>query len=237
MPGRNFYLLSSLPPMGRIGDDPALDLAGFLRHVEDAPKVRAEAEAVFLGDDLRQREALLAGEIDEPAPTVLTAAQLRDEEPLPEFLAAGAAGAEAGAAALAVDAVWGAYFRRLADMGRRSAFLAAWVRHEVGLRNALAAARAKALGLDVQAHLVEGDLAAPQDEFTLVLGEWSAARDPLAGLRVLDAARWRWLIEHDAWFSFADDELAAYAAKLMLLHRWKRIAEAQPEAPEGQAEG
>ncbi|MGB2821431.1 MAG: hypothetical protein WBF17_10645, partial [Phycisphaerae bacterium] len=88
-----------------------------------------------------------------------------------------------------------------------------------------------------EAHLVEPDLAAPQDEFTLVLGEWSAARDPLAGLRVLDAARWRWLIEHDAWFTFADDELAAYAAKLMLLHRWKRIAEAQPDAPAGAAEG
>jgi hypothetical protein len=233
MSGRNFFLLTSLPAIGKLGDEPPLGLADFLRHVEEAPKPRAEAEALFLGDDLRQREALLAGEIDEPSPTVLTERQVRDEEPLP-ILPAAAPGEEGAAGApLAVDAVWGAYYRRLAEMGRRSAFLAAWVRHEVGLRNALAAARAKALSLDAERYLVEGDLADPEEDFAAVLGEWSAAKTPLAGLRVLDAARWRWLAEHDAWFSFADDELAAYATRLVLLHRWRRIAEAQRDAPAG----
>ena len=234
MSGLNFYLLASLPALGELGHDPPLSLGDFLRHVEHAPKPRAEAEILFLGDDLRQREALLAGEIAEASPTVLTTAQVRDEEPLPGFLSAVD---ESGGPALAVDAVWGAYFRRLADMGRRSGFLAAWVRHEVGLRNALATARAKALGLDVSAYLVEADLGLPADAFALVLGEWSAAATPLAGLRVLDAAHWGWLAEHDAWFTFADDELAAYAAKLMLLHRWKRIADAERGAPARAAEG
>jgi len=59
-----------------------------------------------------------------------------------------------------------------------------------------------------------------------VIAEWTAAPDPLAGQRVLDQARWSWLKEHDAWFSFGGDELAVYAAKLMLIDRWHRVAAA-----------
>jgi len=229
MPAANYYLLSALPPIGEMGSDPPMTAAAFLEHVAPAGKCRAEAEAIFLGEDLRQREALLAGETDEAAPAVLSAAQLRDAEPLPGFLAAGGQDDGPAPGALAVDAVWGAYFRRVSELARRSAFLAAWAAYEVGLRNALAVARAKALDLDAQRYLVEPQLGLPAEDFAGVLGEWSAAATPLAGLGVLDAARWRWLVAHDAWFSFADDELAAYAAKLMLLHRWKRIRQAAPD--------
>ena len=118
-------------------------------------------------------------------------------------------------------------------MARRhgSVFLADWVGYEVALRNALAAARAKRLGLDENDYLVATDLAATDEDFTTLLSEWTAASTPLAGLRVLIAARWAWLAEHDAWFSFSDDELAAYAAKLMLLHQWRRLAEAGKDGP------
>ena len=238
MPGRNYYLLASLPPIGRPGDDAPLTLGEFLEHVADAPKVRAEAEALFLGDDLLQRQAVLAGEIDQAAPAVLSDAQVRDEAPLPEFLAPPATQDDAPGAGFSADATWGAYFRRLAELGRRSPFLRALVGYEVGLRNALASARAKALELDTQSCLVEPELGDPPDAFGPELADWSAAATPLAGLQALDRARWRWLVEHDAWFSFADDELAAYATKLMLLHRWKRIADAErDEATAEVAEG
>jgi hypothetical protein len=49
-------------------------------------------------------------------------------------------------------------------------------------------------------------------------------------MKVLDQARWRWLNDNDAWYSFADDELAAYAARLMLLHRWDRLDQPSDEA-------
>ena len=239
MSGLNFYLLTSLPPIGELGAQPPMTQAGYLLHVEHAPRPRTEAEAIFLGDDLRQRDALLAAEIDEPTPAVLSVEQLRDEMPLPAFLAPPTADeAAAGPPTLGVDAVWAGYFDRLAQLGRGSAFLAQWVRHEVGLRNALAATRAKALGLDAQQYLVTPMLGAPADEFAPTVGEWSAAETPLAGLRLLDRARWAWLAEHDAWFTFADDELAVFAARLMLMHRWKRIAAAEREAapaPESQA--
>jgi len=230
MAGENIYLLTALPSPGELGADPPMTPAEFLERVSVAPKPYAEARALFLGDDLRQREALLAGEVDEVQLTVLTAAQAKDEAPLPAYLA-GETDEEAPAG-LGVDAVWGAYFRHVAALGRRSAFLAAWVRHEVGLRNALAAVRAKALGLDAARYLVEPQLGLEEDAFAATIAEWSAAATPLAGLRALDTARWRWLAEHDAWFTFADDELDVYAARLILLGRWKRIEQAEQGAAE-----
>jgi hypothetical protein len=50
--------------------------------------------------------------------------------------------------------------------------------------------------------------------------------NPLSGLKVLDRARWDWLSRNDRAYSFENDEIAAYAAKLMLLHRWRRLAQA-----------
>jgi hypothetical protein len=235
MPGRNLYLLTALPSLGELGTQPPIGMRDLLDHLADTPKPYAEVEAILLGEDLRQREALLAGEIDQAAPAVLSHDQVRDQAPLPAYLAV-ATDEEAGAShQLAVDRVWAAYFRRLANLGRSSTFLAEWVGHEVGLRNALAAARAKALGLDAQRYLVEPQLGRPEDDFATVMGEWSGAPSPLAGLRVLDGARWAWLGEHEAWFTFADDELDAYAARLMLLHRWQRIADAKAGAEPGPA--
>jgi len=102
--------------------------------------------ALLLGDDLLQRDALLAWRSGDPT-AVLTREQAAGEAPLPDFLVGGRgvrAGRHAG------DGVWSAWFRHAAGVGRRrgSRFLQAWVGHEVALRNALAAARAKALGLD-----------------------------------------------------------------------------------------
>jgi len=66
-----------------------------------------------------------------------------------------------------------------------------------------------------------------------LLRAWTQASTPLAGLRVLIEARWAWLAEHDAWFSFRDDELAAYAVRLMLLEQWRRLAQAGEAGPGG----
>ncbi len=103
-------------------------------------------------------------------------------------------------------------------------FLAAWAAHEVALRNALAAARAERLGLDKAGYLVAADLAAEGEDFAGLLGEWDAAPDPLAGHRRLLRAQWDWLAEHDAYFTFDEDELLVYAARLMLLTQWQRVA-------------
>jgi hypothetical protein len=65
------------------------------------------------------------------------------------------------------------------------------------------------------------------------VSEWTNAGTPAAGLRVLDTARWQWIKDHDDWFTFSDDEVTAYGAKLMLLQRWHKLAEKEAEKDVG----
>jgi hypothetical protein len=231
--GLHYYLLASLPALGDLGEAPPLSCAAFLARLDEVGRPRRLVETVLLADDLLLRDAFLAGEVaeDEPLePLVLTAGQVRDELPLPEFLTVPDETEFGQGRKILADAVWGGYFRHAAALAKKehNAFLAAWVAFEVALRNALAAQRARALNLDPEDYVVAPDLAeaAPEN----IAAEWTAAGDPLAALRTLDAARWRWLAEHDAWFSFGDDELAVYAARLMLLTRWRRLTEEMKKA-------
>lgn len=231
MPGQNYYLITALPDLGHLGSDPAMTPAELLDHIEPSPDATEIVKAIFLADDLLQRDALVSGEISEVTPAVLTADQITGEEPLPDYLTV----TEAAAFRIAGDALWAAYYRysasQASDLGCE--FLREWVAYQVGLRNALATARAKNLRLDPTEYLVATELAGNED-FSAVVSEWSAAATPLMGLQVVDRAQWNWITSHGAWFSFKDDELAAYAAKLMLLNRWYRLAEAQktPESSE-----
>ena len=219
----NYYLVTALPTLGDLGSPPPIAPADLVDGLRDA-SARGLVEAVFLSDDLLQHDAYLAGEVDEAEPAVLSADQVQDEEPMPAFLA-GEAEQAPPSEGPATDAIWARYFRHADAVARRerSPFLEAWVGYEVGLRNALAAARAKSLDLEVETYLVATDLADRDSDFSALVSEWTDAANPLEGLRVLDRARWAWLHEHDAHFTFADDELAAYAAKLMLLVRWHRL--------------
>jgi len=232
MPGQNYYLLTVLPGLGEPGSDPPLTPRAMLEMLAPAAGAYELASVIFLSDDLQLRQAVLAGEIpaEQAEPTVLSAEQVRDEVPLPNFLVGqDGQGDSAGQAQLGIDGVWAMYFAHAAKVARGNDMLTEWVRYEVGLRNALASARAKALGLEAARYLVTPELGYDDNEYTAVLGEWSAAPNPLAGMKVLDAARWAWIGEHDGWFTFEDDELAAYAARLVILHRWKRIAAARDE--------
>jgi len=228
----NYYLVTALPTLGDLGSPPPIAPADLVDHLRGA-RARKLVETVLLSDDLLQRDATLAGEVQEPEPAVLLAAQVRDEEPLPPYLAEEEAAEGAGRAGPATDAVWARYFRHAAKVAdrHRSPFLQAWVAWEVGLRNALAEARARSLDLDPEPYLVAPDLGDRDIDFSPLVSEWTEAENPLEGLRVLDRARWRWLHAHEAHFSFADDELAAYAARLMLLVRWHRLEQAEKEAP------
>ena len=231
MSGWNFYLLSFLPSLGDLGSAPPLSVAELLEHVEDNRAASEVLRAAVLEDELRQREAYLSGELKELDLAVLTPEQGRNEAPLPEYLAGQL---EGGARAAAVDLTWEGYFRFAVDVARResSSFFAAWLRREVALRNALAEARAKALQLDAQQYLVAGELADEDADFSQLLNEWSAAGSPLAGMQVLQRDRWNWLVEHEGWFSFKDDELLVYGVKLMVLRAWQEVAQAEEHKQE-----
>ncbi len=218
----HFYI-TTLPALDDLGSSPPMKLADLLEHVEENRKWREQLEALVLLDDLHQREALLVGETDEVEPAVLSLQQMQGEARLPAWMDA-PADAEQGAG-LEVDLLWERYFhyahRSAVSCGSR--FLAEWVEFEVALRNELAAARARKLGLGESDYQVAADLVHGDEDLAPVLSEWETAATPLAGLRVVIRARWSWVDRHDAWFSFSVDELLAYAARVMLLEQWRRI--------------
>ena len=67
------------------------------------------------------------------------------------------------------------------------------------------------------------ELADADMNYTNIISSWSSASTPLEALEVLDKARWEWLEEHGNWYSSSADEIEVYAAKLILLHQWRRI--------------
>lgn len=224
MTGDISYLLSSLKSLDDLGSTPPVTLPGFLDRVRRSDGNVALIEAIFLCDDLLQRQAYLSGELEEIDPVVLSEAQIKGEEPLPAFLTAPA---DEDELQNHIDSLWANYYRHASDVADSrggSDFLKRWVAFEVGLRNVLVVARAKSLGLDPHSYLVADRLSSTGDEFDSIVAEWSSASNPLEGLRALDQARWQWIAQNDDWFGFSDDELAAYAAKLILLKRWKRLS-------------
>lgn len=226
MARRHYFLLASLPHLDAIDETPPVSPAEFLQRVRTGEGPAEMVETILLSDDLLQRDALQAGEISEADPIVLTLAQLNGDAPLPASLAAGG---ELLPGSVAADVVWAAYFRHAAAVAPAGTFLAAWVAWEIALRNALAESRAKALDLDVELYLVAAELGDMHADFTVLLNELAVAGDPLTATQAVDRARWQWLAEHSAWFTFGDDELAVYAARLMLMGRAQRLAEARAE--------
>ena len=244
MPGQYYYDLAALPSIGELGAASPLMPEQLLERFESGSIARTLMEAFFLFDDLVQREAFMAGEIQEVRPVVLSPSEVRGDGRLPSYLTGpgdeGAdpqEGADVSRRVVQVDDLWEAYFRHAARVAEwtGSGLLAGWVQHEVGLRNALTVARARRLGLDPSDYLVAADLADGGDDFTSTVNEWAAARTPLAGQQVLIRARWAWLAENDPWFSFTEDEFAVYAARIMLLEHWRRIAGTDERRPAGES--
>jgi len=227
MAGDLYYLLASLPALGELGTAPPMGFAELLDQLGLTSRYGRLVGIVFLSDDLLQREAFLAGEVQEIEPAVLQLAQIRNEAPLPEFLIPPEEPSETSPRALQTDQVWAAYFRHIAAVAQKegSPFMARWVRMEVALRNALAQERAKRLGLEPTDYFVVQELADPEADFTDMLREWASAPTPLAGWRVVLRNRWDWCRAHEAWFSFTEDELLVYALRVLLLTQWRRSSE------------
>ena len=225
---RRFFLLCVLPDFKSFGSVPPINKQELLAIVTESGGPADIVRALLLSDDLLQREAVLAGEVelDHAELAVLSLQEANDEHFLPVFLTpAQKDEPEDSRILIAGDRIWRRYFHHAARIARRTQtpFLTAWIGFEVGLRNATAKVRAEALELDPEHYTVAPELADPQIRFDNILADWIAASNTLNGLKVLDRARWDWLTEHERWYSFSDDEVSAYTAKLMLLHRWHRI--------------
>jgi hypothetical protein len=223
------YLLSMLPGLDTWNAPVPVSKQVLLERVADAHGPVQTVQLLLLMDDLLQREALLAQEMepDQADLAVLDLGQDGSAPVLPAALLPEGGDAQENAR-VAVDELWSRFFVHAAKVGHRrgSRFVQAWVAFEVGLRNALAGARAQALELDPLSYVVTPEVEDRANDFTGVLSAWSTAMNPHAGLEVLHKARWDWLEEHGKWYSFNADEIEAYAAKLILLHRWRRLTAA-----------
>lgn len=228
MARRYYYLLTSLPVLPALGEAQPIDLPVLREMAQAAPAAAEVVDALLLDYDLLLREAALAGEVEAPRPAVLTVEQMGDQAPLPEALQA----EPVRRLRIPADAVWEAYYRYADRVGRRRGcrLLVEWVGFEVALRNALVDARAEMLHLDSEGYRVAEDLAVPDESASQAARAFTEAPDPLKGLRRLDEARWNWVDQRGAYFSFGIDELAAYARKLVLLTRWHVLA-GQPAGP------
>lgn len=224
---RHDYLLSILPALEPMGSIPPMSKREFLEQVVDSNGPVKTVEMLLLGDDLTQYQALLAGEIeqDQIDSAVLSLERGEDQTVLPDFLLPEETTEEQQSSRLSVDALWSRYFRHAASVAKsvQGGCLKAWIGFEVGLRNALATARAHTLELDPTSYLVAGELADKTIDYSHIISAWSAASNPLAAMEVLDKARWDWLDERGTWYSFSACEVEIYAAKLVLLHHWRRI--------------
>jgi hypothetical protein len=229
---KDYYILSMLPTIESLGAPAPMTPREFLALFEHEDPVRELIAAIFLSDDLLQRQAALAGgELNGFTPSVLSRSQLSGETDLPETLLP-VSGDDAMRFVAPEDALWETYYQWLHTLatGSRSAFLREWIGFEVGLRNALAVRRAAELDLDTGGYTLAEDLGRDEDEFTAILNDLQSADGPLDQKETLDLARWAWLDENDAWFSFGDDEILAYAVRLLLTTRWERINDALDEA-------
>lgn len=235
--GTALYYVTALPTLGEPGSKPPIAFDEFREMLGDESWAHEPVDAVLLQDDLMQRESFLAGESTEVGPAVLTPAQARNEAPLPEFLQADDDEAPDTAGLLEVDRLWSNYFRHVVAMSRRirCPFLREWARFEVGLRNALAVARAERLGLAGEDYRVATELESFEDEFDDIVGEWARADNPLSAYRVLIRSRWDWAGKHERWFTFRTDELAAYAVRLTLLHQAYRLGTLEEQTRHGQS--
>ena len=225
--GRYDYLLSALPALEPIGSIPPMSKREFLEQVVDSKGPSETVAVVLLSDDLIQYESLLAKETepDQTDLAVLSVDKASNEPVLPEFLLVEEQSEQQENKRASSDGLWSRFFRHAASIARRnnSSFLKAWTGFEVGLRNALVEARAHILELDAAAYMVTPQLADNDIDYSSILSAWSGAPNPLDAMEYLDKARWDWLEEHGGWYNFSAGEIEVYAARLVLLHRWRRI--------------
>jgi hypothetical protein len=221
------YLLSALPVLEPIGCVPPMTKRSLLEQVMDTNGPVETVQTLLLSDDIMQYQGLLTSQLNAGQTdfAVLAIEKTESLPVLPDFLLPASQPPEQENERSMVDDIWSRYFNHALKVAWRnhSDFLKAWIGFETGLRNALTTARCQILNLDAAAYLVVPELANKDFDYNTILSAWSSAANPLAAMEALDKARWDWLCENGGWYSFAACEIEVYAAKLILLHHWRRI--------------
>lgn len=125
--------------------------------------------------------------------------------------------------------LWESYFNALIEISRKhnSKFLQGYTEMEIGLRNAIAAVRAKELGVE------EGKIQIFNGKNSFQYGSLvlraSEAKDPQERELVIDKARLAYYLELEGIDPFSIDAVLAYLAKAMVIDSWKTDEDADIE--------
>ena len=177
----HYYYLASLPALGELGSEPSMGFAELLEHLEENRARHPLVGSLFLLDDLLQREAFLAGELEDVDPAVFSIQQVRNESPLPEFLASVPNIQRESPARHRRPAVGGLFPSR----GRPGPTAGEPLSGRLGRLRGGAAQRlgrgaGQRLGLDETDYVVAADLASASDEVTEAVTAWASAATPLS---------------------------------------------------------
>ncbi len=222
------YEITALPALPAIGDAPFMsprELRDLLGHTA---KVRRVVDVILLAHDLDLFISIHQGQQIEETPFVLTPGQLSKEAPLPSFLTEGVPAARE----LSFDDLWQRYFRHVASLGlvAKAHILPAWAGFEVTLRNALAERRSRLAGHSFPPPLVAEELCDHLGSMSKQTDAWAAATDPLSAQQALTSIRKTWIEQHRRWYSFALDEIAAYALEWLIVYQAHKCHGDQAEA-------
>ena|GEM_PF-1559459 len=184
------YLFSALPPLperpGARVEISGRELCGMLR--SEGSVAEDLGLAVLMAMDLKALERM---DLDaKPGETALFSEEdLKDKSLLPFWLRQALEEEEikkGEGAGLPFDHVWSTYYQRLAQLAKDAScgFLGHWVSWDVGLRDALAACRARALGVDPEEAKSGTGLGLSEEEFKSVI-------EALVSIKERDHSRWQ----------------------------------------------
>ena len=184
------YLFSALPPLperpgGRV-EISGRGLCGMLR--SEGSVAEALGLAILMAMDLKALERMELGA--EPGETALFSAEdLKDRGQLPFWLRQALEEEEikrGEGGGLPFDYVWSIYYQQLAQLAQDTGcrFLGHWVAWDVGLRDALAAYRARNLGVDPEEAVSGTGLGLSEEEFRPVI-------EALVSIKERDRGRWQ----------------------------------------------
>jgi hypothetical protein len=220
MTTRLYYLMAYLPDLPRLGEPPPITVEEVLRLIgQERPEdVRILGEA-FGFESLLNKTAQVrllgysAGDtagafsLDPGLPPFLLDTFLKDPQ-------------DVGEDAWLTE-LWSKHLDFMEGIGKDigSPLLSRWAQWERSLRQQLARIRRQS---EPESQIEEGPVG--QWDHSALLAEWRAVRDPLAGERLLDEARMKFIDEESRHYSFTIDELVAYFLKLGLLSRHARLS-------------
>ncbi len=230
-----YFLATYLPEVQREDRKLRYSLGDLLEdRGQMAPQDRREIDLVLLGRDVLLLEQLLAGREPSLAHTLHPAEfwreQIRSPQEGPQFLLDFLGSLNSGQfGPREVDRLWDAYFEHVLAVSG-NAFLKGYIRFERDLRNILAAARARKLGLPVAEQLVgTGDMVdlltrSNAEDFGLGrelpwLEKMLSAAEPAEMQDLLEQVLWSYLSDNTGQDPFAFSAILAYLLKLELLER------------------